>query len=48
MHVRRDNAKRAIEHCANKGQFQNVSQRYELLDPFSKIFLCSTLTVTHT
>ncbi len=48
MHVRRDNAERAIEHCADKGQLQKVSQRYELLDPFSEIFLGSTLTVTHT
>ena len=48
MYVRRHDAKRTIEHCADEGQFQKVSQRYEFLDSFSKIIFGSTLTFTHT
>lgn len=40
-------AQRAIEHRTDERQFQEIRQRYQLLNPFPEIFLCLALLITH-
>lgn len=47
VYVSGNHAQRAIQHRTDKRQFQEIRQRYQLLNPFPEIFLCLALVITH-